>query len=46
MSLLVEDQGICGRMTLRWTLGRQGSMRRTGFGWLRIGPSGGLLWAR
>jgi hypothetical protein len=25
------------------TLGRYGSMGRTGFGWLRIGSSGGLL---
>jgi hypothetical protein len=32
-----------GRITLRWTLGRLGSMGRTGFGWLRIGSSGGLL---
>jgi hypothetical protein len=23
--------GICGRITLRWTLGRQGSMGQTGF---------------
>jgi hypothetical protein len=30
-----EDLGIGGRITLRWTLGRQGSMGRTGFGWLR-----------
>jgi hypothetical protein len=28
---------------LSWTLGRQGSMRRTRFTWLRIGSSGGLL---
>jgi hypothetical protein len=28
---------------LSWTLGRQGSMGRTGFSWLRIGSSGGLL---
>jgi hypothetical protein len=38
-----EDLGIGGRITLRWTLWRQGSMGRTGFGWLRIGSSGGLL---
>jgi hypothetical protein len=30
-------------ITLRWTLGRQGSMEQTGFGWLRLGFSGGLL---
>jgi hypothetical protein len=38
-----EDLGVGGRITLRWTLGRQGSMGRTGFGWLRSGSSGGLL---
>jgi hypothetical protein len=38
-----EDLGIGGRITLRWALGRQGSMGRTGFGWLRIGSSGGIL---
>jgi hypothetical protein len=38
-----EDLGVGRRITLRWTLGRQGSMRRTAFGWLRIGSSGGLL---
>jgi hypothetical protein len=27
----------------RWTLGRQGSMGRTGFGWHRIGSGSGLL---
>jgi hypothetical protein len=27
----------------RWTLGRQGSVGRTGFSWLRIGCSGGLF---
>jgi hypothetical protein len=34
-----EDVGVGGRITLRWTLGRQGSMGRTGFSWLRIGSS-------
>jgi hypothetical protein len=38
-----EDLGIGGRITLSWTLGRLGSMGRTGFGWLRIGSNGGLL---
>jgi hypothetical protein len=38
-----EDLGICGRITLRGTLGRKGSMGRTGFGWLGIGSNGGLL---
>jgi hypothetical protein len=40
-----EDLGVGGRITLR-RIGVQGSMGRTGFGWLRIGSSGGLLWAR
>jgi hypothetical protein len=38
-----EDQIVGGRITLRWTLVRELSMRRTGFGWFRIGSSGGLL---
>jgi hypothetical protein len=38
-----ENIGVGGRITLRWTLGRQGSMGRTGFNWLRIGSSGGLV---
>jgi hypothetical protein len=41
-----EDQGIGVRIILRWTLGRLGSRGRTGFGWRRIGSSGGLLWSR
>jgi hypothetical protein len=28
---------------ISWTLGRWGSMGQTGFGWLGIGSSGGLL---
>jgi hypothetical protein len=39
----LEDPGVDGRITLRWTLGRQGPMRRTGFGWLRIRSSNVLL---
>jgi len=38
-----EDLGLGGKITLKRTLGRYGSMRRTGFGWLRIGTSGGFL---
>jgi hypothetical protein len=38
-----EDLGEVDSITLRCTLGRQRSMGRTGFGWLRIGSSGGLL---
>jgi hypothetical protein len=39
----LEDLGVGGRITLRWTLRRSGSMGRTGFSWPRIGSSGGLL---
>jgi hypothetical protein len=38
-----EDLGVGGRITLRWTLRRQGWNGQTGFGWFRIGSSGGLL---
>jgi hypothetical protein len=44
-----EGKRPLGRPRRRWeynirrTLGRQGSMERTGFGWHRIGSSGGLL---
>jgi hypothetical protein len=38
-----EDLGVGERITLRWTLRRQGSIGRTGFGWFKIGSSGGLL---
>jgi hypothetical protein len=31
-----EDLGVGGKITLRWTLGRYGSMRQNGFIWLRI----------
>jgi hypothetical protein len=38
-----EDIGVGERITLKWTLGRQGSMGRTGFGQFRIECSGGFL---
>jgi len=38
-----EDTGVSGRITLRWNLGRLGSMERTGFGWLRTGSRARLL---
>jgi hypothetical protein len=38
-----EDLGVGGRVTFRWILGRWVSIGQTGFGWLRIGSSGGLL---
>jgi hypothetical protein len=36
------DLDVGERITLRWTLGRLGSMGRPGFGWLRIGSIGGI----
>jgi len=42
----LERRRLMWGITLRWTLGRYGSMGRTGFGWLRIESSGGLLWTR
>jgi hypothetical protein len=39
----LEDLGVGGSITLGWTLGRSGSMGRTGFGWIMIGSSSGLL---
>jgi hypothetical protein len=41
-----EDLSGGGRLTLRWTLGRYGSMGRTGFSSLRIGSSGGPFLTR
>jgi hypothetical protein len=38
-----EGRGFGGRITLRLTLVRIGSMWRTGFIWLRLGSGGGLL---
>jgi len=38
-----EDQGVGGRITLRWTFGRLESVGRTEFGLLRIGPNGEFL---
>jgi hypothetical protein len=38
-----EGLGVGGRITLRWTLEKQGSTGRTGFSWLGIGSSGGLV---
>jgi hypothetical protein len=37
-----ENLGVDGRIILRWILGRYGSMRRIGFGWLRIGSVEGF----
>jgi hypothetical protein len=37
-----EDLGVGGRITLSWTLGRQGWMGRNGFSCFRIGSSDGL----
>jgi hypothetical protein len=38
-----QDLGVGGRMILSRTFGREKSMGRTGFSWLRLGSSGGLL---
>jgi hypothetical protein len=38
-----EDQGIGGRMILELVLKKQGGKLWTGFIWLRIGTSDGLL---
>jgi hypothetical protein len=40
-----EDLSVSGRIILRWTLGKEVSMRRTGFGRLRIESRSGILWA-
>jgi hypothetical protein len=40
---LLEDQGIDGRMVLKWTLGRLAGKGWNGITWLRIGTVGGLL---
>jgi hypothetical protein len=41
-----EDLGVGGSTTLRWTWVRKVSIGWTGFGWLRIGSSGRLLWTQ
>jgi len=38
-----EDLRKGGRIILRWNSVREGSMGRTGFGWLRTGSGDGLL---
>jgi hypothetical protein len=38
-----EDLGVGGRIKFSWTLGTKELMWRIEFGWLRIGPNGGLL---
>jgi hypothetical protein len=38
-----EDLGVVGSIILRWKFGREESVERTGFGWIRIGSSAGLL---
>jgi hypothetical protein len=39
----LEDQGVDGRMGSKWTLGRLAGGVWSGFTWLRIGITGGLL---
>jgi hypothetical protein len=38
-----EDLGVNRKMTLKHMLGKQDGMVWTGFNWLRIGTSGGVL---
>jgi hypothetical protein len=38
-----EDLGVVWSITLKWTLGRWVSVGLTGFKWLTVGSSGGLL---
>jgi hypothetical protein len=38
-----EDLGVDRRIILEWILGKWGRKTWTGFIWLRIGTSGGLL---
>jgi hypothetical protein len=39
----LDDQRVGGRTALKWTSGRQGSMRQTGYGWLRTESNGEFL---
>jgi hypothetical protein len=39
----LEDRGVDGRMESEWILGRLAEGILSGFNWLRIGASGGLL---
>jgi hypothetical protein len=38
-----EDQDVVGRIILKWALKRWNGVLWTGFIWLMIGTSGGLL---
>jgi hypothetical protein len=38
-----EDLGVDGRIILEWILGKGGGKEWTGFMWLRIGTSIGIL---
>jgi hypothetical protein len=38
-----ENLGVVGMIMLQWILGKHGRKVWTGFIWLRIGTSGGLL---
>jgi hypothetical protein len=37
---------VDGKIILEWILGKRGGRLLTGFMWLRIGTSGGLLYIR
>jgi hypothetical protein len=41
--VLLEDQGVEGNMESEWILRRLPGRMFSGFKWLRIGASGGLL---
>jgi hypothetical protein len=38
-----DDVGVDGRIILEWIIGKQDGKVWTGFSWLRIGISGGIL---
>jgi hypothetical protein len=40
------DQGVDGRIILRWIFRKLGGVVGTGWSWLRIGTGGGHLWVR
>jgi hypothetical protein len=40
------DQGVDGRIILRWIFRKLEGVMGTGWSWLRIGTGGGHLWVR
>jgi hypothetical protein len=41
-----ENQGVDGRIILRWIFRKLEGVVRTGWSWLRIGTDGGDLWVQ